>query len=300
MTIPLDLVAMLMMGLSVFLFMRTVFADEEQYKAQEVLEEQAKNSDKQDHGFVLKYSRPFFRRYISPAIGGMKSKKKIREKYKRPLANAGLGQVLTPDDFFAFKLFLIIGFPFVFIVLRTFLEETWPMSYIPIIAIVGFFYPDFWLSGQIKWRNRKIMEGFPFVVDMLALSIEAGLDFVAAMQRVIEKAPPGPITEEFETLIKEIRVGASRGEALRNLSWRVDLNPVTSFCATLIAADSVGASVGPILKTLAGEIRHKRSAQIEKEGAAAASKMLMPMIFLVVPAVFMVIAAPLIIEAMGN
>lgn len=300
MGVPLDLAAQLLMGLATFLIARTVFTDEEQYRASESLDDQEKIRGARNYGIVLRYSRPFFKRYISPAIGAMKQKKKIREKYKRSLANAGVSHVLTPDDFFAFKLFLILGFPIVFLALRAFLEETWPLSAVPIIAGFGFIYPDLWLKGEIKKRNKQIMNGLPFIVDLLALSIEAGLDFVAAMQRVIDKAPAGPISDEFETLIKEIRIGASRAEALRNLSYRVDLNAISSFCATLIAADSVGASVGPILKTLAAEIRGKRSADVEKEGASATTKMLVPMIFLVVPAVFLVIAAPLVIEGMGG
>ncbi len=298
MGIPLDLVAMFLMGLSTFLISRTIFTDEEQYKASESLEDQDRIKASRNYGIILKVSRPFFVRYISPAIGSMKNKKKIREKYKRPLFNGGLSHVLTPDDFFAFKLFLILGFPIAFLGLRSFLEEDWPLTLVPVISAVGYVYPNIWLSGQIKKRNKEILQGLPFIVDLLALSIEAGLDFVAAMQRVIDKAPPSAITEEFETLIKEIRIGASRAEALRNLSFRIDLAVVSSFCATLIAADSVGASVGPILKTLSGEIRNKRSADIEKEGASATTKMLIPMIFLVVPAVFIVIAAPLVIESM--
>jgi tight adherence protein C len=144
------------------------------------------------------------------------------------------------------------------------------------------------------------MENMPFVVDMLALSVEAGLDFVAAMQKVIEKAPPSALVDEFETLIKETKVGASRAEALRGLSWRIDTLPISSFCATLIAADSVGANIGPILKTLAQELREKRSSMIEQKGAQAATKILIPMIFFVLPAVLIIIAAPIALQLMGG
>ena len=144
------------------------------------------------------------------------------------------------------------------------------------------------------------MENMPFVVDMLALSVEAGLDFVAAMQKVIEKAPPSALVDEFETLIKETKIGASRAEALRGLSWRIDTLPISSFCATLIAADSVGANIGPILKTLAQELREKRSSMIEQKGAQAATKILIPMIFFVLPAVLIVIAAPIALQLMGG
>ena len=138
----------------------------------------------------------------------------------------------------------------------------------------------------------------PFIVDMLALSVEAGLDFMAAIQKVLEKAPPSAMSEEFEILLKDTRIGASRAEGLRQLSWRADCLQVSSFTATLIAADAVGASVGPILKTLAAEIRQKRSADAEKKGATAATKILFPVMFLIMPAVGLVIMAPIFLQLM--
>ena len=140
----------------------------------------------------------------------------------------------------------------------------------------------------------------PFAVDMLALSVEAGLDFVAAMSKVISKAKVSALTEEFDLVIKEITVGASRAEALRNLSWRVNLITLTSFCATLIAADSVGANISPILKALSGEIRQKKSNDVEKMAAKAATKILFPMMGFIVPAVFIIVSAPLILEFIGS
>lgn len=288
-------------GLAVFLVTSLMFQEEDEYKAQEKLESGA-GSDKDSlaqHGIVLRYSRPFFRRYVTPIVSSFKNKKKIREKYKRNLASAGLTDILTPEDFFSFKLFLIIGFPIVFLVLRTFLEETWPMEYMFFLSIFGFFYPDIWIKGKIQDRQKEIMRNMPFAVDMLALSVEAGLDFIAAMSKVNEKAKPSALTKEFEILMKEIQIGASRAEALRNMAWRVDLINISSFCATLIAADSVGASIGPILKALSEEIRQKRSSEVEKAGATAATKILFPMLFLIVPAVFIIVAAPLALEAMG-
>ncbi len=287
-------VSIILIGIAVLIVARTMFQDESQFRASEKLEDGASKSGIGDNGIVLKYSRPVFKRYISPIVGQMKAKKKIREKYRKVLACSGLGDIMTPDDFFSFKLFLIIGFPVLFLVIRTFLEESWPLSYIPIISVVGYFYPDIWIKGIIQRRQREVLMAMPFAVDMLALSVEAGLDFVAAMQKVIEKAKRSPLIEEFEIMLKEIKVGASRAEALRNLSWRIDLIELASFCATLIAADSVGASIGPILKNLSGDIRQKKSADVEKQAAKAATKILIPMIFFIVPAVLLMIAAPLV------
>ncbi len=289
-------------GLSVFLVMSLMFIEEDEYKAQEKLETGA-GSDKDSlakHGIILKYSRPFFRRYVTPIVASFKNKKKIRERYKRSLATAGLTDVLTPEDFFSFKLFLIVGFPILFLVIRTFLEETWSLNLIFVASIVGYIYPDLWIKGKVQERQKEVMRNMPFAVDMLALSVEAGLDFIAAMAKVNEKAKPSSLTSEFSILMKEIKIGASRAEALRNMAWRIDLIPISSFCATLIAADSVGASIGPILKALSTEIRQKRSSDVEKAGATAATKILFPMLFLIVPAVFLIVGAPLALEAMGG
>jgi len=289
-----------LIGVAVFIVTNMMFNDESQFKASEKLEEGVSANNGAKHGIVLRYSRPFFKRYISPAVSSLKNKKWIREKYKRKLAGAGLQNYLTPEDFYSFKLFLILGFPIVFMIVRIFLEETWPLSLIPIIAIVGYFYPDIWINGKCKSRQQEVVRSMPFCVDMLALSVEAGLDFVAAMSKVIEKAKTSALTEEFEQVIKEIRVGASRAEALRNMSWRLDMIQMASFSATLIAADSVGASIGPILKALSVEIRQKRSADVEKAGATAATKILFPMLFLIVPAVFIIVMAPLLLQMMSR
>ncbi len=293
----------LLIGLAALMISIQIFQDEDSFRAQEQLEDQeqavGKKGAQPNHGIVIKYSRPFFKRYVTPIVQGMKSKKNIKEKYKRKLASAGLQDYMTTEDFFAFKLFLILGFPVAFFAIRTFLEETWPLSMIPVVAAVGFFYPDIWIRGKIQQRQKDIVSAMPFAVDMLALSVEAGLDFMAAMTKVIEKAKATPLTEEFEILIKETRLGASRAEALRNMAWRIDLIQISSFCATLIAADSVGASIGPILKALSAEIRQKRSSDVEKAGATAATKILFPMLFLIVPAVLIVVAGPLIMGFIG-
>lgn len=294
--------AFFLVGLAVFLVARAVFREEDKFKAQETLDEADENPDKKNvpNDFVLKYSRPFFKRYFTPIVQGMKNKKKLRDKYKRKLASSGMTKHISPEDFFAFKLFLIIGFPIVFIALRLFLEEEWPMTAIPLLAALGFVYPDIWVNGKIDRRRKEIIMNMPFVVDMLALSVEAGLDFMAAMQKVIEKAPPSSLTDEFEIMIKETKVGASRAEGLRQLAWRADALPISSFCATLIAADAVGASIGPILKTLAAELRQKKSAEAEKAGATAATKILFPMMFLIMPSVFIIIAAPIALQFMES
>lgn len=277
---------------AIFLVARSVLEEQDRYKTQETLEE-AESTKVKDKYFILKVTKPFYKRYFLPIAQGMKNKQKFKTAYRQKLANAGLTKDLTPEEFFALKLFMILGMPFLFLCVRWFLEATWPISLTPLMGVVGFYYPNMWVNGLIDNRKAEILRGMPFIVDMLALSVEAGLDFMAAIQRVIEKAPPGPLVEEFEILIRETRIGSSRAEGLRQLSWRVNVIEINSFCATLIAADSVGASIGPILKQLSAELRVKRSARAESLGAQAATKILIPMIFFILPAVIIAIFAPM-------
>jgi len=283
--------------IAIFIIVRLFMEEQDKFKAQEALEEAENSAKIKNQPLFIKITRPFYKRYFLPLTQG-KNKQNYRNKYRQKIANAGMTKEITPEEFMALKLFMILGGPFAFLAVRWIMEETWPLTITPVMGIVGYFYPDIWLAGLIKKRADDTLRAMPFIVDMLALSVEAGLDFMAAIQRVIEKAPPSPLVEEFETLIKETKIGSSRAEGLRQLGWRVNIIEINSFCATLIAADSVGASIGPILKQLSNELRVKRSSRAEQQGAQAATKILIPMIFFILPAVLVAIFAPMILKMM--
>lgn len=280
--------SLLLLGLSIFLVSRTLFQEEEQIQAGQTIEEQT-----QDSSSSLIKIKPFLKKYIVPLISSRK--KKLEDDYKRKLAMAGLLRQLSPEEFFSLKIFLIFIFPMMFILLRIGLDASWPFTYSFVIALIGYFYPNIWINSLIEKRREELTLQMPFIVDMLALSMEAGLDFTAAMARIIEKAKPGPLVQEFSIFLKEIQVGSSRSEALRQLSWRVNTISVASFTSTLIAADSVGASIGGILKELSKELRQRRSTIAEKKGSQASTKMMFPMMMFILPAIFLIIAAPFMI-----
>jgi tight adherence protein C len=285
---------------AIFIIVRVFMEDQDKYKTQEALEEAENSTKGKNQAFFIKVTKPFYKRYFLPIVQSSKHRQNFKIKYRQKLANAGLTKDMSPEEFVALKFFMIIGGPFVFLAVRWFMEENWPLSATPIMGLVGYFYPDIWLSGMINKRKESVIRAMPFIIDMLALSVEAGLDFMAAIQRVIEKAPESPLVEEFETLIKETKIGSSRAEGLRQLGWRVNVIEINSFCATLIAADSVGASIGPLLKQLSAELRIKRSSRAEQQGATAATKILIPMIFFILPAVLVAIFAPMVLKMMSG
>ncbi len=159
--------------------------------------------------------------------------------------------------------------------------------------IFGFFFPDFWLVGEVQRRQQEIRRALPYVMDLLTLSVEAGLDFVAGVNKVCEKARSGSLIDELAFFLSEIQVGASRQQALRNLAWLVDMPEIRSFSALLIQADILGASVGPVLRAQSDLIRTQRFQRAERMGAYAAQKILFPLILCIMPAVFIMIFGPI-------
>lgn len=280
-------------GLAAFIVARMLLQEQESRAAQENL---ADLRDRKASDFLVKITRPFFTQYVVPMLRGKPSWDSRRQIYRRKIIAAGLKDELTPDEFIAFKLFLILFFPIVGGFLNV--TGTLELSWVVIVGsgAAGWYYPDFWVGGRIKKRQKVILKSMPFIVDLLALSTEAGLDFVGAIGKVVDKAAPNPLVEEFGQLLKEIKVGASRQQALREMALRVDMPEVNSFIAILISADQMGASIGKVLRQQSDQIRTERMVRAERAGAAAQQLLLLPMMVFLLPAVMLMMFGPFILS----
>jgi tight adherence protein C len=282
-----------LIGLGTFLLSKMLLQEQESRAAQENL---ADSRDRRASNALVRITRPFFMQYVVPIIRGKPFWDDKRKIWRRKLITAGLKDELTPDEFIAFKVFLIVFFPIVLGLLKAgdFLQPDW--YYFLGAPLAGWFYPNLWVNGRITRRQRQIMKALPFIIDLLALSTEAGLDFVGAIGKVVDKAAPSPLVDEFAQLLKEIKVGASRQEALREMAARIDLTEMNSFVAILVSADQMGASIGRILRQQSEQIRVARMLAAEKAGAAAAQKVIIPLVLCIMPAVFLMIFGPFILS----
>lgn len=274
-----------------------LFKQEETRAAQENLEDL---QDRQAPNALVKWLRPFFTQYIVPMVRGKKTWEPRRVRYRRRLISAGLKNELTPDEFVSFKLILILVFPVIGTLLKAL--EIYDAQWYHIVAssVAGWFYPDWWIKGIITKRQKQIKKAMPFIVDLLALSTEAGLDFVGAMAKVVDKANSSPLVDEFSQVLKEIKVGSSRQEALREMAARVDMPEVGSFVAILISAEQMGASIGKILRQQSEMIRIERFVSAERAGAIAGQKLILPIVLIILPAVMLMIGAPFVLSMMGS
>lgn len=280
-----------------YLVCRKLLQEEEARAAQENLED---SRNKKSSNPLVQMTRPFFTQYVVPVIRGKPFWDNRRKIYRRSLISGGLKDELTPDEFLAFKLFLIVFFPILGGLSRALDFYAVPFWMMVLLSIAGWFYPDFWVKGRVQLRHKKVLKALPFIVDLLALSTEAGLDFLGAIGKVVEKAAPSPLVEEFEQVLKEIRVGSSRADALHEMAIRINLPEINSFVAILISSDQMGASIGKILRQQSDQIRSQRFVLAEKAGALAAQKLLFPLMLFILPAVLVMVAAPFILEYLAG
>ena len=168
----------------------------------------------------------------------------------------------------------------------------------PTLHVLGvlllFVYPAVWLKRCVAIRHRSIQRALPFVLDLLTLSVEAGVDFMSALRRGIERRDIDPLGEELIRVVREIQVGRTRRQALRDLSLRVNLGDLRSVINSLVQADELGVSIGSILRIQADQIRQRRFERAERLANEAPVKMLFPLMVFIFPSVFLVLLGPII------
>ena len=161
-------------------------------------------------------------------------------------------------------------------------------------AFVGFVMPDFVLSAKARARREAVRAQLPDALDLLAVSVEAGLGFDGAISKLAEHMD-GALTEEFNLALNEMRIGEGRQEALKKMAERCDTPEISSFTRAIIQADQLGISLGRILRVQAADTRLKRQAAAEEKAMKAPIKMLFPTVIFIFPAMFIVVLGPALI-----
>jgi tight adherence protein C len=159
------------------------------------------------------------------------------------------------------------------------------------LVVIGFYGPEASLNRAIDDRRKEMEKQLPDIIDLLVISVEAGLGFESAMGRVVQNVP-GELSREFQRTLQETRVGVSRHEALKNMAERTDVDDLNSFILALIQADQFGVSIARMLRVQADEMRVRRRQRIQEKAFAAPVKMIFPMLFCIFPSIFIVILGP--------
>ncbi len=200
---------------------------------------------------------------------------------------------LTPAEHLAAKELLAVGLP-----LLLFLFDVRNNFALIFAFLFGMLLPDLILNSRVRKRKFQIGRILPETIDLLGLCVGAGLDFMAAVRWVVDKVASNPMIEELTLVLKEINVGKPRVQALRDMSRRVDIPDVTSFVRILIQADRMGTPVEETFRILSEDTRMRRFHRGERQAMKAPLKMLIPLIFCILPVILIIVAGPVLIRFM--
>lgn len=220
----------------------------------------------------------------------------------------GLEGLLSGAEFLALKVLIPLACGTVSAAIVIALGAMMPDSFISsngiLFILMGFAYfyayPLLWLRKTLKVRHASIMLALPFVLDLLTLSVEAGMDFMSALQRNCERRRLDPLNEELIRMTREIQMGIARRVALRNMADRVRQPDLKAVSYALIQADELGVPIGPILRIQSEQLRSRRFDRAERLANEAPVKMLGPLLLCIFPAVMIVLLAPILMEAVKN
>jgi len=250
-------------------------------------------------------SEGFSSRVISPLIRNMsksigsRSPDSVMEGTRLKLAQAGNPSGMGPVEFLGLRYLTAIGLGVGFFLLLLLAGVQMNMTLLVggVCGVLGFMMPNIWLDRKRKARRKEVMLSLPDAIDLLTISVESGLGFDPALQRVAEKWD-NALTREFARVLSEMRIGKTKREALREMSVRCDEDGLTTFVSSVIQADTLGVPITQVLRIQSEAMRVRRRQRAEEMAQKAPLKMLFPMVFLIFPALYVVILGPAIPQMM--
>ncbi len=223
------------------------------------------------------------------------------------LLRAGFPYGLKATQFAFLKWLSMVSFCFVFLaavpVLAQIYQTQIPWWGYVLTMLVGGFYgfriPDLWLSIRTRQRQTEIQLALPDMIDLITVSVEAGLGLAAAIARVASRFP-NSLSEEFTRTMQEIHLGRSQAESLRDMARRLDINDLTTFLTSLVQAETLGLPIANVLRVQSERLREKRSQRAREQAQKAPIKMIFPLVFCIFPALFIVILGPAMLKIMDT
>lgn len=249
---------------------------------------------------------PFAERVLEPVIrratslGSKFTQEGYVEGVRLKLAMAGKRGPEEVDRFLAIRVGMLAAMPVIVIILALLpLQGKLKLFAIALTIATCVFLPDARLTSAVQTRQKRIRNALPDILDLLTISVEAGLGFEQAIDRITSTVP-GPLSDEFNRMMGEMRAGSSRADALIALEQRSGVDEVKSFVLSMVQADQFGVSIGRVLRAQADEMRIKRRQRAQEAAQKAPVKMLLPMTFLIFPALFVVILGPAMLNIIEN
>lgn len=289
---------LILAGVSIYLFVSSLLAGS---PGESQLSWASGNEPIKSKNAVINICRPLVHQFTMQHAARFKSEK-YRKKIRKLIKTGGLGDELNEDEFIGLQLFLGVAFPILLYGINFSFGLGLALPFVIGLGMIGFFMPQMHCVGTKKNRELSVRIDMPFFIDLLALSVEAGLDFFGAIQKIVDKVADenSVLANEFKIVLKDIKIGSSKSEALKEMSSRLDMPEMTSFVAVLIDAEASGTSISQVLKDQSVQMRLERFVRAEKAGARASQLMMIPLMLFILPAVFIVVFGPIALKMMNG
>jgi tight adherence protein C len=220
---------------------------------------------------------------------------KSKENILIKLRKAGLDYCLSAEQFFASRIVCGIWVAFLFWWIMSSLKQ--PTAGAVLLGMLcGYVYPAVWLRDRLAARRSDLLKTLPFYLDIITLCVEAGLNLQGAINQAVAKGPKGALRDEFMRVLRDIRAGKPRAEALRAKAFRLNEPSVSNFVTAVVQAESLGMNLGPVLRAQADQRRTERFLRAEKLAMEAPVKMLFPLIAFIFPCTFIVLGFPIVMK----
>ena len=255
----------------------------------------------------MEMQQPFYERVMRPMIqrmarAGRRQEGGVIQRIDVKLERAGYPGGLRGADWMGVKFLALIAFAVIGLLLGLLLGKgaiVVALLFAVFGAAIGYIAPEFWLGRKIRARSLAMTLQLPDALDLLTISVEAGLGFDAALAKVVEKME-GPLVDEFRQALAEVRMGRHRRDALRDVANRADSQPVSNFVGAIVQAEQLGVPIAKVLVIQSNQLRIERRQRAEEAAAKAPVKMLFPMVGCIFPTIFIVILGPAIVTVMGG
>jgi tight adherence protein C len=246
---------------------------------------------------------PFYNRIIAPLIGKIKNivigvtPKQRRNELEVKLRAAGYPFGLRAGGWIVLRIFAGVFLPvgFFYLIKTSAMTGTIKLMLFSIVALIGIVYPNTMLRTRMNVRQKKLLLQLPDTLDLLTISVEAGLSLDAAIDKVVEKSK-GELPSEFEIVLNEMKLGKTRRNALSSMSQRCNVSEITSFISAVIQSEQMGVGIARVLRIQAAQARDKRKQRAKEQAMKAPVKMMIPLVVCIFPTIFIVILGPAVIQ----
>jgi len=216
------------------------------------------------------------------------------DRIDRKLQKTGVGYMLNAEQFVALRYLSALVFfllaAFIVLALR---PEQGTGLIITLCTLGGFFFPLVWLEDTRKRRELAVIKALPVYLDFTTMAVEAGLNLSGALQQAMNKGPDGPLRNEFAILMRDLRAGVTRADALKRMAERLDIADINSFVNAMIQSEKTGSSMATALRIQSEQRRSERFQRAEKKAMEAPVKLVFPLIVFIFPVTFMVLGFPI-------